>query len=101
MPEERRGAIIETMPAVAQFWASEFAEVTPAEVYAQLDVPTLLIRGTRTRATAHDVVELLDGLLPKSTIFEIEGAGHMAPLTHTAEVNVAVENHILDHSRTT
>jgi len=101
MPDERRAAIIETMPAVAQFWASEFAETTPAETYEQLAVPTLLIRGTRTRATAHAIIELLGGLMPNARTLEIEGAGHMAPLTHMAEVNAAVENHIMDYSRIT
>lgn len=101
MPPDRRTAIIDTMPAVAQFWASEFAEATPAEAYAQLDVPTLLIRGTRTRATAHEIVSLLHDLLPNSWLVEVEGAGHMAPLTHASDVNEAIVNHLTRHRGTT
>ena len=94
MPGDRREAIIDTMPAVAQFWASEFAEATPAETYQQLDVPTLLVRGTRTRATAREIISLLAGLLPNSRLVEVEGAGHMAPLTHSSDVNEALANHL-------
>lgn len=97
MLDERRAAIIDTMPAVAHFWASEFAEATPAEVYAQLDVPTLLIRGTSTRATAYEIVSLLHDLLPDSRLVEIEGSGHMAPLTHAADVNEAIAKHLAQH----
>jgi len=84
MPEERRAAIIQTMPAVARFWASEFAETTPTEVYAKLGAPTLLVRGRKTRATAHDIVELLDGLLLNAAIVEIDGAGHRDHTCDTA-----------------
>jgi pimeloyl-ACP methyl ester carboxylesterase len=100
MPEEQRAAVIATMPAVAHFWTSEFAETTPAEVYARLDVPTLLIRGTETRATTREIVALLHGLLPDSRILEIDGAGHMVPLTHAPEVNGAIKHHIAHHCKT-
>jgi pimeloyl-ACP methyl ester carboxylesterase len=82
VPEEMRLAIIETMPAVAQFWASQLTEKTPADSYTQLGVPTLLIRGTKTKVPANEIVALLDELLPNSRTVDIDGAGHMAPLTH-------------------
>ncbi len=99
MPQDRRTAIIATMPSVAHFWASVLGETTPTELYAQLDVPTLLIRGTETRATARQIVELLHGLLPNSRVVEVEGAGHMAPLTHAAEVNGAIRDHIAHYGK--
>ena len=98
MPEDRRAAIIATMPSVAQFWASVLAETTLARGYAKIQVPSLLVRGSRTRATTHDLIEILSGLLSHSRIVEIEGAGHMAPLTHAAQVNEAIERHIRRHS---
>jgi len=97
MPDDRRAAIIDTMPAVAQFWASEFAETTPADAYSRLDVPTLLVRGTKTRATAREIISLLHDLLPNSRLVEIEGGGHMAPLTHATDVNEAIANHLVRH----
>ena len=67
------------------------------DAYAQLDVPTLLIRGTRTRATAREIISLLHDFLPNSRLVEIEGAGHMAPLTHAFNVNEAIANHLVRH----
>lgn len=97
MPDHRRAAIIETMPAVAQFWSSEFAETTPAEDYARLDVPTLLIRGSRTRATAHEVISVLLEVLTNRRLVEVEGAGHMSPFTHVAQVNAAISSFLTEH----
>jgi pimeloyl-ACP methyl ester carboxylesterase len=94
MPNDRRTAIINTMPAVAQFWASEFSETTPVKAYKQLTVPTLLVRGTRTRVTAWEIISLLHGSLPNSRLVDIEGAGHMAPLTHAADVNKVIVQHL-------
>ena len=98
MPSNRREAIIQTMPAVAQFWASEFAEETPAEAYSQIAAPTLLVRGTETRTTAKEIVSLLFELLPDARLIEIAGAGHMAPSTHANDVNEAITRHITANS---
>jgi pimeloyl-ACP methyl ester carboxylesterase len=100
MPDERRAAIIATMPAVAHFWSSAFAETTPAGIYARMNVPTLLIRGAETRATTREIVDLLCGLLPHCRMLEIGGAGHMSPLTHASEVNIAIKEHLAQHSKT-
>lgn len=97
MTEARRRAIIETMPAVSQFWAAALAETTPAEAYQACTVPTLLLRGRESRAPARQIVDLLARLLPRSKILEIEGAGHMAPLTHADAVNSMVAAHIEKH----
>jgi pimeloyl-ACP methyl ester carboxylesterase len=97
MPDDRRTAIINTMPAIAQFWASEFSEATPVKAYNQLTVPTLLVRGTKTRMTAREIISLLHDTLPSSRLVEIEGAGHMAPLTHPADVNKAIIQHLAQH----
>lgn len=99
MSEERRAPIIATMPAVAQFWSSVLKASTATDHYASMRAPTLLIRGTETRLPAHEVVDLLHEILPNSRMREIEGAGHMAPLTHPVEVNAAIADHISAHSR--
>lgn len=100
MPQNRRDAIVATMPAVAHFWASEFTEQTPLDAYAGIATPALLIRGSHTRATAHAVVDLLASILPNARTVEIDGAGHMAPLTHSRAVNEAVRTHLFHCSVT-
>ncbi len=40
------------------------------------------------------VVERLAATLPQCDLVEIEGAGHMAPLSHPDAVNAAIETHL-------
>jgi pimeloyl-ACP methyl ester carboxylesterase len=94
MPPDRREAIVATMPAVATFWRAVFAEATPLETYAGIGAPTLLLRGSRTRPTTHAIVEILRDLMPRARLEVIDGAGHLAPLTHAAQVNAAVAAHV-------
>lgn len=99
MPPERRDAIIEVMPKVATEWAwISMVQAGGASAYAELDVPTLLIRGTRTRFAARRVVDLLAETLPVGTLVEIEGAGHLAPVTHADFVDVVIERHLDRHT---
>jgi pimeloyl-ACP methyl ester carboxylesterase len=92
MPEPQRQAIIGTMGKVADEWRSLLAATHPFAASAELrrlrtlGVPTLLMRGTATRAPVHRVVELLHRSIPGAHLTEIEGAGHMAPLTHTPAI---------------
>jgi len=97
MAEARRQAIIDTMPAVSHFWAATLAETTPAHAYAAVTVPTLLIKGTESRPPTLRVVDVLGRLLSRSRAVAIEGAGHMAPLTHANVVDPAVTAHLERH----
>jgi pimeloyl-ACP methyl ester carboxylesterase len=99
MPPERREAVVRVMPKVATEWAwIMMVETGGAEAHADLDVPTLLIRGTRTRLAARRVVDLLAATLPACTLVDIEGAGHLAPLTHPDHVDAAIEAHLDRHA---
>lgn len=71
-----------------------FAANDRYESVAAAGVPTLLVRGAATTLAARMVVELLRDALPQASLVEIEGAGHMAPLTHASEVNAAIEQHL-------
>jgi pimeloyl-ACP methyl ester carboxylesterase len=57
-------------------------------------MPTLLVRGTATTLAACTVVELLRDQLRHASLVEIEGAGHMSPVTHAAAVNAAIAQHL-------
>jgi pimeloyl-ACP methyl ester carboxylesterase len=39
-------------------------------------------------------VELLRDQLPHASLVEIEGAGHMSPITHAGAVNAAIAQHL-------
>jgi pimeloyl-ACP methyl ester carboxylesterase len=62
--------------------------------YESLNIPTLYLVGSRSPASAREVARLLAKGLPAVTTVEMEGAGHMAPITHPDVVNVAIEAHI-------
>lgn len=59
-----------------------------------LDVPTLLIHGSKTRQPSLAVTQVLAGLLPDARMAAVEGAGHMSPLTRRDAVNRLVLAHI-------
>jgi pimeloyl-ACP methyl ester carboxylesterase len=94
MPAGRRAAAAEAMPDVRQEWSALFAETTPLADYSALDVPTLLLAGSQSPAASRRVTALLVGTLPSATMTELDGAGHMSPVTHPSLVNAAIEDHI-------
>lgn len=58
-----------------------------AETAARLDVPTLIVCGSRDKLTPPALSERLSGLIPRSRLRIIEGAGHMLPLECPDRVN--------------
>ena len=94
MAPPRRAAVAQAMVDVRNEWSAIFAEATPLPVYSSLDVPTLYLVGSQSPASAREVARLLTKTLPDVTTVELEGAGHMAPVTHPDIVNAVIEAHI-------
>jgi pimeloyl-ACP methyl ester carboxylesterase len=94
MPADLRARITQTMPKIAQEWRMVFAATDLYESVAAASIPTLLVRGTSTTLAARSVVELLRDQLPHASLVEIEGAGHMSPITHAGAVNAAIAQHL-------
>lgn len=67
---------------------------TPAEAYASIDVPTLILHGSETTTTERRVCSILAAAIPRARLHVIEGAGHMAPLTHPTAVHNAITTHL-------
>jgi pimeloyl-ACP methyl ester carboxylesterase len=91
IPEPRRPAIAEAMRAVKLEWHALFHESTPLGAFAEIDVPTLFLTGTGSKASALAVARLLTKVLPRVRVHEIEGVGHMAPVTHPERINPLIE----------
>ena len=72
------------------------SEPTPIGAYADLHVPTLIMRGQHAPAPTRLIAETLPTLMPAARLMVIDGAGHMGPLTHAAEVNAAIARHIAE-----
>lgn len=60
------------------------------EVAAGLDVPALILCGSRDKLTPPALSERLRDLMPGSRLHVVEGAGHMLPLEAPEEVNQAI-----------
>jgi pimeloyl-ACP methyl ester carboxylesterase len=72
-------------------WHAAFHEPTPLKAFAAIEVPTLFLTGTRSKPSARAVARLLTATLPGARVEEIEGVGHMAPVTHPNLVNPLIE----------
>ena len=93
-PERFKDAIAATIPKVAlEFSIAIDAQTTLAD-YAEIEAPTLLIVGAKTRPPTRAVIELLSGALPNAKVETLRGAGHMSPFTHPAELNRLILGHL-------
>jgi pimeloyl-ACP methyl ester carboxylesterase len=65
---------------------------------AELDLPTLVIRGGTSPLPVRRVAWHLGRTLPRVQLETLPDAGHMAPLTHAAEVNSLIAAHLGRHA---
>ena len=94
MPPQRRDAIAGLMSTVKAEWEAVFGEPTPLSAFADLDVPVLYLTGSASPASARGVARLLTKVFPRVTAIEVEGVGHMAPVTHPDRINALIERHL-------
>lgn len=94
-PSKRRLGIVQGMHKVSAEWHALFGEPTRLEDFAKLSARTLFMLGTESPASTRSIARLLTRRLPRVTKVEIEGLGHMAPLTHAGEVNAVIEDYLV------
>lgn len=94
MPARRRAAMVQGLPKLAEDWRGTFENRTTLDDYRGFTVPTLLMRARDTRRPSFRIVDLLRGALPDVAVVEIDGGGHMSPLTNPAPVNAAIARFI-------
>jgi pimeloyl-ACP methyl ester carboxylesterase len=94
MPPHRRDAIAGAMSSVKPQWEAIFQEPTLLSTFAELDVPVLYLTGSESPASVQGVARLLTKVLPRVTAIEVEGVGHMAPVTHPDRINALIERHL-------
>jgi pimeloyl-ACP methyl ester carboxylesterase len=69
-------------------WAEALiGDPTPLESFRELDIPVLYLVDERSPKSSRGVARLLTAVLPEVEVFELEGLGHMAPITHPDTVN--------------
>ncbi len=96
-PEDLRAYVLRTASKTYKEWPNAFEPTTPLSALADLDMPTMLVKGLETPSPTARVVELLAAALPGVRVAEIPGAGHMSPITHADDVNAAIETFISAH----
>ena len=75
-------------------WRAAFEEPVPLSAFGALDVPTLCLVGSDSPASSRAVARLLAKTLPRVTEIEIDGVGHMGPVTHPDRINARIEGHL-------
>jgi pimeloyl-ACP methyl ester carboxylesterase len=87
---ERQKAIASQLPPNRHEWDAGAPSAT-AEGFAGITARTLLLRGRQTRRVTWETAGVLSEAFPYWQLHDIEGAGHMGPLTHSAIVNSEFE----------
>ena len=95
LPDDKKAQFAQLAVHVAHHFWSLIEENTPLAAYAAIDVPTLILCGTRSPAPSRAITRLLAETLPRARHRTIRDAGHMSPITHPAEVNALVVEHLL------
>jgi pimeloyl-ACP methyl ester carboxylesterase len=91
---ELKSDLTRWMPKAPLDFAALIGERTEPGAYACLRFPVLIIRGGYAPGPTRLIADALLTLLPSARLAEIAGAGHMGPLTHTAEVNAMIIEHL-------
>ena len=89
--EPRRAVLAAAMRAVKPEWNAVFCDPAPLSAFAAVTVPTLFLTGAKSPASALAVARLVTSVLPCVDVKEIDGVGHMAPVTHPDTVNPLIE----------
>jgi pimeloyl-ACP methyl ester carboxylesterase len=89
-PEARRVPIRAAIRDVGAWGSALFTEPTPLAAFAALRVPVLLMVGTTSPPSGRGVARLLARVLPQVEVVELQGLGHMGPVTHPGVVNRAI-----------
>ncbi|MDO5657482.1 MAG: alpha/beta hydrolase [Paracoccus sp. (in: a-proteobacteria)] len=83
---ERLAAQAQLLPATKAALYDDSARILRAGGLEGIDAPVMLIAGADTAAPIHDIHAALASRLMDVARATIPGAGHMAPITHPAEV---------------
>ena len=98
MPARVQAASAESVRNIQGWKDALFDEPTPADAFAALDVPVLLMVGSKSPLSSRAVARRLARLLPRAELVEIEGLGHMGPITHADVVNERIRGFLERHA---
>lgn len=85
-PSGPREAFLERQRARGDLWDVLFDAPLTGEALATVAVPVHVVEGSATSAVDHAICDVVLRRVPRVEHSVIEGAGHMIPLTHAAEL---------------
>lgn len=91
-PARKRQHIVATTATHVLDICSEFDP--PLSAFANILLPSLVIRGGRSTPSLHRIAEILRGALANASLCTIPEAGHFMPATHAREVAERICNHV-------
>jgi len=95
MPAERRSTTADAMRPIGTWAQALFAETATLNDIARLPMPVMLMGGSRSQASAREVLRLLRQALPQARAVTLPDVGHMGPVTHAEAVNREIEAFLL------
>ena len=90
LPPGKQASIAPRMHAVAQHFDALLHEPLQLSELRRLKTPMMFVSGSRTPDITRRIAAVLRAALPADAHEVIEAAGHMGPITHSAEFNQRV-----------
>jgi pimeloyl-ACP methyl ester carboxylesterase len=94
-PLERRPRLMDAVAGLRHGWHATFLERWTMDALRALDIPCLLLTGTRSTSAARLGLRLLSESLPRATVLEFEGLDHLGPMSHPQLVDPAIQAFLL------
>lgn len=101
LPEKKKEQFARLAVHVAHHFHALMEEPATLGSYAKIEVPTLILCGTRSPQPSREITRLLAEAMPSARHRTIADAGHMSPITHAAEVNRLILEHVSMNSALT
>jgi pimeloyl-ACP methyl ester carboxylesterase len=98
MPERVQAATAESVRNIQGWKDALFDEPTPLQAFTALEVPVLLMVGSNSPLSSRAVAQRLARVLPRVELMELDGLGHMGPITHPAKVNELIRRFVERHA---
>jgi pimeloyl-ACP methyl ester carboxylesterase len=92
--EVKKSRLAQLSVQVAHHFWSLIEEKTALAAYAGIEVPTLILCGTRAPRPSRAIARILADTLPRAWHRTIRNAGHMSAITHPAEVGALILRHL-------
>jgi lipase len=98
-PRPRREAFLAVQQARGDLWDVLFDGLLTVDALAGLTAPVHVVEGSQTSAVDHAICDVVRRHVPHARHTLIEGAGHMMPLTHAAELTQTLVAAVAEASR--